>query len=288
LIIKAPAQAGSEYLLMQPVRDEKEANMLRKKLLLTLVSAVTVLMVGNFIAANGLAQTWVNQPGSLRPQIPSAALKGDLDGIQQPIDVLFVVADDASGYGALRDALSMLPEIGRTDTFNSMAGTPTLDQLQGYQVTIVWAAFPHQDPDALGDVLADYVDSGGAVIASTPSRVPPLFFIGGRFLSGQYDPLFNGFGPLGPASLGTHIDHATLTTPYPINNLSGDAREGSSLRPEALGTAWWTDNNPLLAIKGAVAGDTAFLNNGSWSGDFPQLLANLCVFLTTPPASPKD
>lgn len=260
--------------------------MLRKRFLLTLVSAVTFLMVGDFVGPSALAQTWAKKPGSL-PQIPAPVPKGASNGIQ-PIDVFFVVADDAPAYSLIHDALSALPEIGRTDTFNSTTGTPTLDQLQGYQVVIVWAAFRHQDSNALGDVLADYVDGGGAVIASTPSRVPPPFFIGGRFLSGEYDPLFDGLGALGAADLGDHIDHPTLTTPYPINNLSGDAREGTTLRPDALGIAWWTDNNPLLAIKGAVAGDTAFLHNGFWSGDFPQLLANLCVFLTGTPVSPRD
>jgi len=196
--------------------------------------------------------------------------------------VLFVVGDNAAAYATIRNGVAALPEIAVANTFDSSGGTPSLDLLSTYACVFVWANFPHSDPNALGNVLADYVDNGGAVVASTPSRIAGAFFIGGRFLSGAYDPMFNGSGPLGPASLGTFVpDHPAMTTPYMITMLMGDFRESVSLRSGVDDVARWSDNLPLLAINGKVAGDTAFLHDTFWTGQFPQLLVNLCVYMTS-------
>jgi hypothetical protein len=192
--------------------------------------------------------------------------------------VLFVVADIPADYSDIKNALAALPQIGATDTFDSSSGTPTLAQLKNYRMVIVWAALPHANPVALGDALADYVDAGGAVIAATPSRIAQ-YAIAGRFRTGGYDPFPTGAGPLGSSSLGAFINHPTMKQPYVITTLSGDAREQVTLAPGATAIAAWADGNLLLAVKGQVAGLSAFLLNGYWSGDFPKLLANLGVFL---------
>src|SRR5262249_4861231 len=157
------------------------------------------------------------------------------------------VGDSPFAYSTIRNGLAALPEIGAVDTFDSTAGTPTLAQLQNYSCVVVWANFSHANPDALGNNLADYADSGGGVSAYTASRIAGLYYIGGRFLSGGYDPMFNGSGPQGPSTLGTFIpDHPAMTTPYAISNLFGDFREMVSLRPDIEDVARWADNLPLL------------------------------------------
>lgn len=53
------------------------------------------------------------------------------------------------------------------DTFLSSAGTPTLATLQGYDAVLVFTDAGPADPTALGDVLAQYIDEGGAVVDAT-------------------------------------------------------------------------------------------------------------------------
>jgi hypothetical protein len=93
--------------------------------------------------------------------------------------------------------------------------------------------------------------------------------------------MFNGSGPQPPSTLGNFDPtHPAMTTPYEISNLFGDFREMTSLRPDVEDVARWMDNLPLLAISGGVAGDSAFLHNGFWTGQFPELLVNTCMYIT--------
>ena len=50
------------------------------------------------------------------------------------------------------------------DLFDAQAGTPTLAQLQQYQIVVPYSNFPFLDADTLGNNLADYVDGGGVVV----------------------------------------------------------------------------------------------------------------------------
>ena len=44
--------------------------------------------------------------------------------------------------------------------------TPTLATLQQYSAVLVWANHCFNNPTALGNVLADYIDGGGVVVVS--------------------------------------------------------------------------------------------------------------------------
>ena len=99
------------------------------------------------------------------------------------------------------------PNVTAVDFFDAQAGTPTLAQLQPYQIVVAFSDFTFLDPDTLGNNLADYVDGGGIVVQSGFSHLGPgkPYGINGRWLSGNYNPydysenaVFNAF------SLGTH------------------------------------------------------------------------------------
>lgn len=73
------------------------------------------------------------------------------------------------------------------DTFDSNGGTPTLAQLQPYDAVLAYSAGAPNDPTALGDVLADYIDAGGCTTLAT------YFFsddwsVEGRILDPGYAP----------------------------------------------------------------------------------------------------
>ncbi len=76
----------------------------------------------------------------------------------------------------------------QVDTFNSIGGTPTLQQLQGYDVVLAYCNSIPQDPETLGNVLADYVDGGGSVIICTYGISEP-WAIDGRIQTTGYNPL---------------------------------------------------------------------------------------------------
>lgn len=250
--------------------------MLRKTLLIVLAMMIS-------IAVNSSAQIWSEMGEITGSPLGDVPLAERLDVAVEPIDVLFVVADVPDAYKAIYDKFNALPESGVCDRFNSNTGTPPVDQLKKYDVVIVWANTPHASPDALGNNLADYIDAGGNVIASAPSRIPPSWFIGGRFRSGGYDPFISETGPLPPATLGMKNPHPIMEKPYLITNLWGDFRTKATMDPGAELVAKWSDNNPLVATKGSVVGLTAFLHGSSigkyWNGQFPELLANACVWL---------
>lgn len=111
-------------------------------------------------------------------------------------DVDVAVLGSASNQIAVIDVVTSLGSTQRltsVDEINVGTTTPTLSQLQNYAAVFVFSDdIPFADKDALGDVLADYVDAGGGVVLSGNVFVPGTD-LGGRFASGTYSPLtFNG------------------------------------------------------------------------------------------------
>ena len=53
------------------------------------------------------------------------------------------------------------PGVIACDLFDAQVGTPTLAQLQAYQIVVPYSNFPFSDDTTLGNNLADYVDGAG-------------------------------------------------------------------------------------------------------------------------------
>lgn len=100
------------------------------------------------------------------------------------MDVL-VVAGDANGLPGVKAKLESLMIFGSVTTFDVYANTLTAADLQFKDVVFVYTNANFQDPELIGNLLADYHDGGGRVVVA-PGANCILTGIGGRFLNEGY------------------------------------------------------------------------------------------------------
>ena len=77
-----------------------------------------------------------------------------------PKKILIVYADSVGTPDQLVSALQGEADVTSVDLFDAMSATPTLNDLNPYNLVLTWSNDPYADADALGNVLADYQDSG--------------------------------------------------------------------------------------------------------------------------------
>ncbi len=139
---------------------------------------------------------------------------------------------------------------------------PTLAQLQNYGAVLVYSDQSLNDPNALGNVLADYVDSGGGVVMATfdfDSGYGPL----GRLGSGGYLPLTTSNSTSGSvySLVADQPSHPILNGVSSFNGGTSSYHNSPiSPTPGASLIAHWTDGQPLVATKQRTAGRMAALN----------------------------
>ena len=161
-------------------------------------------------------------------------------------------------------------KIGSVTQYNIASGpVPKLEQLQNHDAVLVWGGIRHwggETSEALGNVLADYVDGGGGVVIATfslgsnrGSWIPT-----GRFSDLKYwclKPQYNQKD--GQQSLGTRHqpDHQILddVENLVIRQILDDVesfeggrsswRVNTSPVPGAELIADWTDGLPLIATR---------------------------------------
>jgi N-acetylneuraminic acid mutarotase len=106
--------------------------------------------------------------------------------------VLIVYADTVGQPAQLRSQIQAEPNVISVDVFDATSGTPTLAQLQQYQIVVPLGSSPFLDSDTLGNNLADYVDGGGIVVQQGFSFDGPgqPFGINGRWVNGNYNPYY--------------------------------------------------------------------------------------------------
>jgi hypothetical protein len=149
---------------------------------------------------------------------------------------------------------------GRVEIFNIQGATPTAAQLRDFDSVVVFSDFSSADPTALGNRLADYVDSGGGVVVSTFAQT---FGISGRFVSGGYMP-FNGTSQSSGTvlSLGTRLipNHPLLDAVGNFNGGTNSFHNTGTLAPGAIRIADWSNGVPLLTAMPGKKGRVAALN----------------------------
>ncbi len=193
-----------------------------------------------------------------------------------PIKVLLVAADDSNTY---RTILSGFPDL-TVDQFDARSGTPNLTQLQQYDAVIVWSNWGFNDPVALGNVLADYADSGGKIIIQAFSWYGSPYSIDGRIITGGYSPFIReGASIFSTASLGWYdASHPIMAG---VNNVTDFYRVNVTLTPGAKLVANWSDNEPFIATKGSVMGINSYPGDYyQWTGDIPLIVHNSLLWLT--------
>jgi PKD repeat protein len=199
-------------------------------------------------------------------------------------DVLLVCADD-NPCEPIRTQLLAFGDLGAIDVFDARSATPTLPQLQNYDVVLVWSNYVFADPTGMGNVLADYVDAGGRVIDLMFSMGTHGWQMQGRFMSQNYTAV-NGTSILYANScLGTYDPN------HPIMNGVTDVCEvyrlaGTYLTPGSTAIAMWQDGTIFVGAKDdrTVVSITGYVGAArQWTGQMDLVVHNAILWLAQEP-----
>ena len=176
----------------------------------------------------------------------------------------------------LGDQIAAFPDVAAVDFFDGCEATPTLAQLLPYDLVVSISYVAYMDQVAYGDVLAAFVDSGGAVVqyaydnaGEGESDYGPT----GRFHSGGYEPFIPGPIKNKAVSLGDFDSTSPLM--QGVTALTSGQNTDPALAPGAVLVAKWSDGRNLIAQKGrvvSVSGHTG--DKEEWSGDYGRLTVN--------------
>jgi hypothetical protein len=144
----------------------------------------------------------------------------------------------------------------QVDVFSVADGAPipTLTQLQKYDAVLIYSNDRFTDPTAMGNVLADYVDSGGGVVIATHSYSSDGFSgLEGRLVTSGYLPFGSGlpqfnlnFEP--PLTLMKVLtNHFLLQHVSAFDGGLASTRDAVTLSGSATLVGQWSDGTPLLA-----------------------------------------
>jgi hypothetical protein len=153
----------------------------------------------------------------------------------------------------VNDVKTKLEATGRleqVDVFDARTGTPSLAQLLNYDAVMTWPDDFYQDPVALGNVLADYVDLGHGVVQTMFSFDPDMagLRLGGRWESGGYQVFANGPADLGNLSLVADLpQHPILDGVSNVVLSFGFFETGMQVASCAEVVAHWSSGDPLVA-----------------------------------------
>jgi len=100
---------------------------------------------------------------------------------------VLIVAADAS---TPKQELEATGKFSSVDEFYTWGATPTLAQLQSYDAVLAYTILPPADPTGLGNVLQQFVNSGGGLVINTYAFSSP-FAIGGAITANGSSPLVN-------------------------------------------------------------------------------------------------
>jgi hypothetical protein len=198
--------------------------------------------------------------------------------------ILIVASEDGTPPITLKAQVAAQPTVAQVDLFNATDGTPTLAQLEAYDLVVSFEDYSYHDAVAYGNALAAYVDAGGRVIQfafdndSGVGGGPQ-----GRWASGGYSAFTIGALANTP---GAHLGTFNTLSPLMqgITTLKADNTEGSLTRTiGATQVAAFADARPMIAYKRRVVTVAAYVGDyyGGWSGDYARLIANAAAFART-------
>lgn len=200
-----------------------------------------------------------------------------------PYSIAIVFSDDAAP-GKLINYINADPDVAGVGTIDARFSTPTLAQLLPFDLVVVFSNTEYADPVALGNVIADYQDAGGIVVATNANWYGPPYGMEGRWMTGGYTP-FNYPAPTqnSTSTLGTYDPSHPLM--QGVTELTAFFRNQMTLTAGASQVAAWADGWPLLAYK-TTNGHTAVGINAymgfpeeGWDGDFGTLIVNAARWL---------
>lgn len=140
-----------------------------------------------------------------------------------------------------------------------------------------------QDADAIGNVLADFADTGKRLAIGVFSWADQgSNTLGGRIISDEISPfVLVGSSIYNEVSLGATDGSAFWNG---VNSLSAGYRDNVAITTGSTLHGSWSDGAPALASKGNVVGVNMFpdLAFGFYSGDAEQLFVNALIEVPAP------
>jgi hypothetical protein len=209
-------------------------------------------------------------------RVLNAAIPG---GVCQ-FHVLIVYADSEGLPTQLQSEIQAEPNVVAVDLFDATVGTPTLGQLQQYEIVVPFSNSPFLDADTLGNNLADYVDGDGIVVQYGFAHYGPgqPYGINGRWVTDGYNPYdysinleFNPFS-LGTFDAGHPLMAGVTTLNSNIANIVTPNAAATEVAQNSLGES-------LVAYRTVAThttvGVTAYIGAAAiQSGDWGKMIVN--------------
>jgi hypothetical protein len=221
---------------------------------------VLILFLAGTMAAGGSPMP---ADGSVPSLIPFSPVPARAPGGTDELSVLMIHADYRGIGTTLRD--SLISPFGHTVTgFDAREATPSVSELMPYDAVITWTNNTYQDPSAMGNNLADYVDAGGAVIVATFAHTTG-WALEGRIMTGTYATVVPGANERGNSNLGWHnAGHQIMDGVSTA--LRGYFRSVVTRAPGADSVANWDDGRPCVTVSANAKVVDINMNAGN-SGD---------------------
>jgi hypothetical protein len=203
--------------------------------------------------------------------------------------VLIAYSDKGGPPATLQSQILAEPGVTGVDLFDAFSGTPTLAQLQPYNIVVAFSNNAYNDAVGMGNVLADYADTGGIVVGLNFNWFGPPFGLDGRWMTGGYTPFNVGPTNFTTSCLGTYDTSHPLMQGITAGSLCAFFRHTLSLSPGAVSVAMYQDNEQLCAYKTnnghTGVGMNAYLgaNPEDFSGLFGRVIVNAGRWLLSGP-----
>ncbi|MCP4094075.1 MAG: hypothetical protein GY747_11565 [Planctomycetes bacterium] len=169
--------------------------------------------------------------------------------------MLVLGADAEDNLADVEQKLEATQHFAAVDKFNAFTGIPEAQFLERYHGVLLWSNYPLHDAYEYGNLLADYVDSGGGVVIAALATGQASGFtntwLTGRWLTSSYQVLIpDGDFLYGGATMGSQFDpqHPTLQGVNDFHGGTASARSmNATLSPGSYRVANWSDGSVLVA-----------------------------------------
>ena len=203
--------------------------------------------------------------------------------------VLIAYSDVAGPPTTLRNQI-LAEGVIAVDLFDAFSGTPTLAQLKQYDIVVAFSNDAYNDAVAMGNVLADYADTGGIVVGLAFDWSGPPNGLEGRWITGGYTPFVSPAPTFSiPSCLGNYDTTHPLMQGIAPASLCAFSRHFPTLSTGAVWVAMYQDHSQLCAYKTnnghTGVGISAYLgsNPENFSGLFGRVIVNAGRWLISGP-----
>ena len=166
------------------------------------------------------------------------------------LDGLILYADSETTMINTKDYLLATGMFNTLSTILVTNYTPTLEEISAFETILIWSNNSFFNRNAIGDVLADYVDAGGGLVVSMFANATLPWRIGGRFESEGYFAFYGGSygGGDGQVTI-SDTNHPIFEGIENLNNSNNYINYNVTLNQNATVVASYTvSQNPMAAV----------------------------------------